>query len=156
MQTSLASATGVSPWVSTRGGDCTTVGVARGCALFIGEGGSRYAHCLLARRLLCLVLYQLQKPLSASPRQLPRRQPPLLAHLEGRRFSLLPFSRGALLAARGGVLVCVCVHRMLLLCMGSRHGGRPGLGTAADHFLQDVLRTDIVFEEREHRRSDAA
>jgi hypothetical protein len=43
---------------------------------FIGEGGNRYAHGLLARRRLCLLLYQLQKPLSASPRQLPRGQPP--------------------------------------------------------------------------------
>src|SRR5712691_3432810 len=137
-------------------GNCTTVGVARGCAFFIGEGGSRYAHCLLARRRLCLLLSQLQKPLSASPRQLPRRQPLLLTHLEGRRCSLLPFSRGALLAARGDVLVCVCVHKKLPLCTCSRYGCRPGLGTAADHILQDVLRTEIVFEKREHRRSYAA
>jgi hypothetical protein len=31
----------------------------------------------VARRLLCLLLEQLQQPLSASPRQLPRGQPPL-------------------------------------------------------------------------------
>ena len=43
---------------------------------FIGEGGGRYAPCLWARRRLCLWLEQLQKPLSASPRQLPRGQPP--------------------------------------------------------------------------------
>ena len=35
----------------------------------------RYAHRLLARRLLCRLLEQLQQPLSASSRQLPRRQP---------------------------------------------------------------------------------
>src|SRR6266566_3947415 len=35
----------------------------------------RYARCLLARRLLCRLLEQLQKPLSASPRQLSRGQP---------------------------------------------------------------------------------
>jgi hypothetical protein len=37
-------------------------------------GGSRYAHCLLAGGLLGLLLEQLQKPLSASSRQLPRGQ----------------------------------------------------------------------------------
>src|SRR5262245_34461956 len=66
--------------------------VARGCALCIEEGGSRYARCSLARWRLCRLLEQLQKPLSASPRQLPHRQPPLLAHLEGQHFSLRPFA----------------------------------------------------------------
>ena len=37
-------------------------------------GGSRYEHCLLAGGLLGLLLEQLQKPLSASSRQLPRGQ----------------------------------------------------------------------------------
>jgi hypothetical protein len=48
-------------------GNCTTVGLARGCVLFIGDGGSRHARCLLAGRLL----EQLQKPLSASSRGQP-------------------------------------------------------------------------------------
>ena len=43
-----------------------------------------------------------------------------------------------------------------LPCTGSRHGCRPGLGTAAHHILQDVLGTNIVFEKCEQRRAYAA
>ena len=42
-------------------------------AFFLGE--SRYAHGLRARWRLCRLLEQLQQPLSASSRQLPRSQP---------------------------------------------------------------------------------
>src|SRR5260370_40142994 len=49
---------------------------------FIEEDGRQYAYFLLADRPVCLLLYQLLKPLSASPRQLPRRPPPHLAHRE--------------------------------------------------------------------------
>jgi hypothetical protein len=51
------------------------VGVARGCAFFWGESGSRYAPCLLACRRLGRLLEQFQKPLSASSRKLPHGQP---------------------------------------------------------------------------------
>ena len=44
--------------------------------LFIRER-EPVAHCLVARRLLCLLLEQLQQPLSAPPCELPRGQPPL-------------------------------------------------------------------------------
>jgi hypothetical protein len=39
------------------------------------RGRSRYAHGFLTRWRLSLVLEQLQKPLSAPPRELPRGQP---------------------------------------------------------------------------------
>jgi hypothetical protein len=46
-------------------------GAARDYALFDAGGRAPVAHGLGARRGLCLVLEQLQQPLSASPRQLP-------------------------------------------------------------------------------------
>src|SRR5438093_8097685 len=72
--------------------------------------------------------FPLQKPLPASPRQLPRREPPRPAHLAGWCFSLLPFARGALLAARGGGLGCLR-SRDVAPWHGSRHRGCPRLGT---------------------------
>ena len=115
---------------STRGTTCKTYSVMSMYATTTAgyEGGSWYTRCLLAR----------------------------LAPREGWRCSLLPFARGVLLAARGGELRGVCGHRMFLLGMGSRHRGCPRLGTAADHVLQDMLGTDIVFEECEQRRGHAA
>jgi hypothetical protein len=59
----------------TRGqGNCTAAGAAPSCTLFYAGGREPVAHGLGARRGLCLLLKELQQPLSASPRQLPRGQ----------------------------------------------------------------------------------
>src|SRR5712691_889496 len=95
-------------------------------AVLVRNSTSMQRHCsdamtaplLPAQQLLtllswCLLLDQLLEPLSASPGQLPRRKPPLLDNLKGRRFSMLPFTRGALLSALGGDLLHLRQHKEL-------------------------------------------